>query len=110
MTTTGLKTSKILAAILVAAALLFFWLTRPDSLGSDDLPQHQADAAAGERIFWAGGCASCHATPVDGDRARGNDKLILGGGEELDTPFGLFRAPNISPHPDDGIGSWSMPS
>ena len=27
---------------------------------------------------------------------------------ELDTPFGLFRAPNISPHDTDGIGKWSM--
>ena len=108
MTTTGLKTSKFLGAIVIALALLFFWLTRASSITADELPRHQADAVAGERIFWAGGCASCHATPVGGDRAKGDDKLILGGGEELDTPFGLFRAPNISPHPDDGIGAWSM--
>ena len=24
----------------------------------------------------------------------------------LDTPFGTFRAPNISPDPEDGIGAW----
>jgi hypothetical protein len=28
--------------------------------------------------------------------------LRLGGGLQLDTPFGLFRVPNISPHPSDG--------
>jgi mono/diheme cytochrome c family protein len=55
-----------------------------------------------------GGCASCHASPVDGKRARGDDKLLLGGGMELDTPFGLFRVPNISSHTGDGIGEWSM--
>ena len=59
-------------------------------------------------MFWAGGCASCHATPVDGRRAKGDGKLLLGGGLELDTPFGVFRVPNISPHSDDGIGTWSM--
>ena len=27
---------------------------------------------------------------------------------QLKTPFGTFTAPNISPHPEDGIGSWSV--
>ena len=102
-----MKTSKIIVAALAALALLLVWLTRANSLGPDELPNHQPDAVAGERIFWAGGCASCHATPVDGKRAQGAAKLVLGGGEELDTPFGLFRVPNISPHAD-GIGDWSM--
>ena len=105
---TGLKKTKISAAVVVSLLLIFTWLTRTAPLGADALPDHQPDGAAGERIFWAGGCASCHATPVDGRRARGDAKLILGGGMELDTPFGLFRVPNISPHPTDGIGNWSM--
>ena len=42
------------------------------------------------------------------ESAKGEAKLVLGGGLELDTPFGVFRVPNISPHPDDGIGAWSM--
>lgn len=72
-----------------------------------DLPDHAPDPEAGERIFWAGGCASCHASPVDGKRAKGDDKLLLGGGLELETDYGVFRVPNISSHPDDGIGAWS---
>ena len=32
----------------------------------------------------------------------------VGGGLELDTPYGIFRVPNISPHADDGIGNWTM--
>ena len=102
-----MKTSRIFGAALAALLLLLVWLTRANSLGPDDLPDHQPDAIAGERIFWAGGCASCHATPVGGKRAQGDAKLILGGGKELDTPFGLFRVPNISPHAD-GTGDWSM--
>ncbi len=94
----------IVVALLAAAAGL--WLSRPLTLAEESLPDHVADAAAGERIFWAGGCASCHATPVDGKRAKGEAKLRLGGGLELDTPYGIFRVPNLSPHVD-GIGGWS---
>ena len=104
-----MKKSKKLAIALPAILLLAaFWLTRPLALSSSDLPEHTPDIVAGERMFWVGGCASCHASLVDGRRARGDDKLRLGGGLELDTSFGLFRVPNISPHYEDGIGSWSM--
>src|SRR5690606_40256982 len=54
-------------------------------------------------IFWAGGCASCHAAPG----ASGDDRKILGGGLELVSDFGTFIAPNISPS-DQGIGGWTL--
>ena len=60
-------------------------------------------AQRGERLFWLGGCASCHAASDDGEAA-----LRLGGGEALETPFGTFHPPNISPDPGDGIGRWSL--
>ena len=94
----------LLGTGLVAA----WWLTRPQLIRAEELPEHTPDTVAGERIFWAGGCASCHATPVGGRRAKDDDKLSLGGGEELDTPYGVFRVPNISSHPGDGIGAWTM--
>ena len=102
------RTAYILVAILLVAALAGWLLSAPQTLSASALPDHNPDPVAGERIFWAGGCASCHASPVNGKRARGLTKLKLGGGTELDTPFGLFRVPNISPHPTDGIGGWSM--
>lgn len=101
------RTVRFILALLAIAIAAAWWATIPRTLSESDLPDHSPNAAAGERIFWAGGCASCHATPVDGTRARGDDKLRLGGGLELETPFGLFRVPNISPHPVDGIGGWS---
>jgi len=52
-------------------------------------------------MFYAGGCASCHATPGQ------DDKTKLGGGLGLTSPFGTFHVPNISPDPNDGIGKWS---
>lgn len=98
---------RIIVALIALAVLAAWWITAPSTLSADDLPAHEPNAAAGERIFWAGGCASCHASPVDGKRAKGKNKLVLGGGLELDTPYGIFRVPNISPHPGDGIGGWS---
>jgi len=58
------------------------------------------DATRGETIFYAGGCASCHAAP------KSEDKLSLPGGRAFPSPFGTFFAPNISPHAD-GIAGWS---
>jgi mono/diheme cytochrome c family protein len=65
------------------------------------LPVHTPDVANGKTVFNAGGCASCHATP------KQDDKLALGGGLPLTSPFGTFYAPNISPDPTAGIGRWS---
>jgi len=98
---------RLILALLLALVAMAWWVTAPSTLSPRDLPAHSPDPVAGERIFWAGGCASCHATPVDGKRARGTDKLLLGGGMELESPYGVFRVPNISPHATDGIGAWS---
>jgi len=97
---------RIAVAILLLVPLVVWVITLPTTLTADDLPDHVPDAVAGERVFWAGGCASCHATPVDGKRARGEAKLVLGGGMTLTSPYGTFHVPNISPHAD-GIGGWT---
>lgn len=91
----------------VAGAGIAWWLTAPKPVSAERLETIAAiegDAAAGETIFWAGGCASCHAAPGAEDYAR----LVLSGGVRLTSDFGTFIAPNISPDPDAGIGSWSM--
>lgn len=67
----------------------------------DDPRLEGGDAAHGALVFAAGDCASCHAT------AGQSDRLKLGGGQALASPFGTFRVPNISPDPVDGIGLWS---
>ena len=93
----------IIVVLAVVAGGAFFAVTVPRTLDASDLPERVPDLDNGRTMFWAGGCASCHAAPGAKDEAR----LRLGGGVELDTPFGVFRAPNISPHPEDGIGAWS---
>ena len=93
------------AALIGAAA--FIGLTRPSALSpatEEALAALPGDAEAGEAVFWAAGCASCHAAPG----ARGEDRLVLAGGRRFETEFGVFLAPNISTDPDHGIGGWSL--
>ncbi|WP_075214707.1 c-type cytochrome [Mongoliimonas terrestris] len=91
------------SGLAVVGAGAFWFITAPTRTAEAALPNHVADLANGERIFHAGGCASCHAAPG----AKGEEKLKLGGGLALNTPFGVFNVPNISPDPQTGIGGWS---
>lgn len=81
----------------------FWYLTMPQQLSAGELPAYAPDPEQGAYIFAAGGCSSCHAA----EKAKGDDRLILGGGRRFETQFGTFVAPNISPDPEAGIGSWS---
>ncbi|MEH6471445.1 MAG: cytochrome c [Halopseudomonas sp.] len=73
------------------------------------LSLHSIDAAAesdsesaqqrGEYIFKLAGCRECHTDP---------DGQFLAGGRALETPFGVFYSPNITPHPIQGIGRWQL--
>ena len=88
---------------MAVAAILLLFLTRPSGLSSNSFPLHAEDVSNGERLFHAGGCASCHSS-ADAD----SESPVLGGGLAMETPFGTFRVPNISPDPNHGIGEWSM--
>jgi mono/diheme cytochrome c family protein len=59
-----------------------------------------AEQAAGQYIARAAGCITCH-TDKEGKGA------FLAGGHAMQTPFGRFYSPNITPHPEHGIGRWS---
>ena len=64
---------------------------------------HATDPAAvarGKYLFEASDCSGCHA----GNGTSANPS----GGLGLDTPFGTFRAPNITPDKQYGIGNWSQ--
>lgn len=80
----------------------FWFITRPGHFGPDALAGLSGDVARGEQVFWAGGCASCHANVT----AEGKDRLILAGGRRLPSPFGEFVVPNISPS-EQGLAGWS---
>lgn len=97
-----------LSAALALVALIalggWYWLTRPAPLDEAALDGLEGDAARGEAVFWAAGCASCHSAPDSED----GDLLLLAGGQRFDSPFGTFIAPNISPDPEHGIGNWDI--
>lgn len=80
-----------------AAFLVFIGLLSP-ALAAAQAP---GDVSRGAYVFAAAGCESCHT-----DRKGGGAPLA--GGRGLETPFGVFYAPNITPDPDHGIGRWTQ--
>jgi mono/diheme cytochrome c family protein len=92
-----------LAVVVIGAAVfaVYWWLTAVPSALAVTEPNHTPDLGNGLTAFNAGGCSSCHAVPGQPDR------LKLGGGLAIPSPFGTFYAPNISPDPADGIGRWT---
>jgi mono/diheme cytochrome c family protein len=61
----------------------------------------QGDAKRGEYLSKAGGCLGCHTE-------ERKDATPYAGGRALKTPFGTFYGPNITPHPQAGIGGWAF--
>ena len=92
----------ILVVVLAVVGAAVFWIiTMPATVSASALGPHTPDLGNGKTMFYAGGCAACHATPNQEDKTR------LGGGLPLKTIFGTFYPPNISSDPKDGIGSWN---
>jgi mono/diheme cytochrome c family protein len=76
-----------------ALAGLFFLLVSAACLA-------QGDAKRGEYLAKAAGCLGCHTEEKD-------KATPYAGGRALKTPFGTFYGPNITPHPQAGIGRWN---
>lgn len=98
---------KLIGAALVlggVGAVAAWFLSAPVRLDAETVAQlGPGDAARGKRIFYAGGCTSCHAKPG----SQGEARLQLAGGLQLKTPFGTFVPSNISQDAKDGIGAWT---
>ncbi len=69
-------------------------------LSSTLLAAPTADPKRGEYIARAGGCLGCHTEDS-------KSAVPFAGGRALNTPFGTFFGPNITPHPQAGIGRWT---
>lgn len=91
----GIVLPSVLAG--AGAMVLSFWPI--GSMGPAAFPA--GDAARGAYLARASGCISCHTNAVTAGPA-------LAGGAPLDTPFGSFVPPNITPHLQAGIGSWTI--
>ena len=69
------------------------------TIDSASLPGNEVLAERGKYLFDISGCDYCH---TDSENAG----PTLAGGREMDTPYGLFYSPNITPDKDSGIGKW----
>ncbi len=58
------------------------------------------DAKRGQYLAIAGGCVACHTE----DR---KDAVAFAGGRALKTALGTFYGPNLTPHPQAGLGRWT---
>ncbi len=90
----------LLLLALAAAAIALAW-PREEFIASTSNADHAAtpaNIARGAYLARAGDCMACHT-------ARGG--VPYAGGRALDTPFGRLVAPNITPEPTTGIGSWT---
>jgi len=85
------RSSNRFAAAALAAALIALPAAAQEDAGAEDSP--------GAYVFHAAGCHGCH-TAKDG--------VALAGGRALETPFGTFFSPNITPDVEHGIGAWSL--
>jgi mono/diheme cytochrome c family protein len=81
----------------IGLALALFALA---GLSSASLAAVAGDPKRGEYVARSGGCLGCHTEDKKG-------AVPFAGGRALKTPFGTFFGPNITPHPQAGIGKWT---
>ena len=65
----------------------------------DSDPQEFTQIERGRYLAVLSDCTSCHTAP--------GSNQPFAGGRAIETPFGNIVAPNITPDPETGIGSWS---
>ncbi|WP_426440501.1 c-type cytochrome [Bradyrhizobium genosp. P] len=82
---------------LAGAALLVLGTT--SSVAGEADPQDFTQLERGRYLTILSDCESCHTVP--------GSNQPLAGGRSIETPFGNIVAPNITPDPETGIGSWS---
>lgn len=90
------------ALTFAAACALAFAAARPASaadIPAGDPASHDP-AARGAYVFTAAGCLGCHTDEK-------NKGAPLTGARALETPFGVFYTPNITPDPQYGVGKWT---
>lgn len=90
----------VLGVLVVVGLGAAVYLLKPVTGPARDLTL-VGDVERGSYLIRLGGCVACH-TDVESGRAP------LSGGAGLETPFGTFVPPNITPDPDAGIGGWTL--
>ena len=89
-----------LAALAVLGLATGVYFLKPVTGPARDLTL-VGDVARGDELMRLGGCVACHTDVANG-------KAYLSGGAGLVTDFGTFVPPNITSHPEAGIGRWTL--
>ncbi|MBT3530990.1 MAG: c-type cytochrome [Gammaproteobacteria bacterium] len=98
-----MKKQKIIlvALALISVGIAYALFAVPPVSSEVSLPTSEEAIARGAYLVSAGGCISCH-------RAEGEETAeTFSGGFALETDFGTFYAPNITPDAETGIGNWT---
>ena len=98
-----MKKQKIIlvALALISVGIAYALFAVPPVSSEVSLPTSEEAIARGAYLVRAGGCISCH-------RAEGEETAeTFSGGFALETDFGTFYAPNITPDAETGIGNWT---
>jgi len=93
--------SKNSVTTMLATLLIFFLAYELYSLpviSEVQIPTGAEAVQRGEYLVYAGGCISCH---------EGPDTTELSGGLALQSEFGIFHVPNITPDVITGVGGWA---
>ncbi|MEX3316968.1 cytochrome c [Sulfitobacter sp. PS-8MA] len=92
---TGVAAAGLTGAAAIAALVVWPIGTPPATIDLD------GDVQRGAYLARASGCIACHTNFEQGGAP-------LAGGAPLNTPFGSFHPPNITPDPEGGIGRWQV--
>jgi hypothetical protein len=78
--------------------------TMPQNPSFQQRPSESDRLKYGKYLVNAASCVDCHSKQEKGRIVAGTE---FGGGMEFRLPGGIVRTPNITPHMENGIGTWS---
>lgn len=88
-------------ALGVGALAVIEWWPVAATIDPDQPIELTGDPNRGAYLHRMSGCIACHSDFENGGS-------ILAGGKALDTPYGSFVPPNITPDPEAGLGAWAF--
>ena len=88
----------VVGTVVCVLAVAITWIVSLPRIPDIAIPASPDAIDRGRYLVHAGGCISCHA-------GVGNE-TSLSGGLALETDFGTFNVPNITPDKTTGIGNW----
>ncbi len=98
---TFLRILAVLVVLAVLAVAAIIWLPVSRAPLSEALSDDwQPEPGQGEYVMRAGDCMACH-TAEDGP--------AFAGGRAIESPLGTIYTSNITPDPETGIGTWTLP-